>query len=73
MDTRLKELRHEKRWTQREVAERLNCCVATYGKYERGQRKIPLTTIVHLAFLYDVSVHYMLKLTDERMPLTVEE
>lgn len=68
MYPRLKELRLENRWTQKEVAGHLGCHVGTYGCYERGKTDIPTVSMMKLAYLYDVSLHYILGLTDDRTP-----
>lgn len=68
MYKRIKELRLEKGWTQKEVAAKLGCNVNTYGGYERGKTEIPLVVMVHLSYLYDVSFHYMVDMTDIRTP-----
>lgn len=65
---RIKELRLEKGWTAKEVAEKLGCHVSTYRNYENGKRQIPTEKMMHLSYLYDVSFHYMVDLTDHRTP-----
>lgn len=66
MYKRIKELRLENGWTQKEVAAKLGCFVDTYGRYERGEAPIPLVVMVHLSYLYDVSFQYMVDMTDIR-------
>ena len=61
---RLKELREENKYTQQYVAEILNIRQNTYSQYENEKREIPIRAVIVLAKLYDVSVDYILELTD---------
>lgn len=61
---RLKELREEKGLTQKEVAKELNIHSVTYLHYEKNQREPPLNLLATIAKFYDVSVDYLLGLTD---------
>lgn len=61
---RLKELREENKYTQQYVAEILNIRQNTYSQYENEKREIPIRAFIVLAKLYDVSVDYILELTD---------
>ena len=65
---RLKELRESYNKTQREVAEILNVQQNTYTQYETSQRQIPIDFLILLAEFYDVSVDYILGLTNIEMP-----
>lgn len=61
---RLRELREEKGFTQKELAKELNIHSVTYLHYEKDQREPPLTLLAKIAKFYDVSVDYLLGLTD---------
>jgi transcriptional regulator with XRE-family HTH domain len=61
---RLKELRNEFGKTQKEIAEYLNIKQNTYSQYENGQRQLPIDILIKLSFYYDVSVDYILNITD---------
>lgn len=61
---RLKELRLEKGLTQRQVAEELGISSVAYLHYEKSQREPPLTLLADMAALFDVSVDFLLGLTD---------
>lgn len=65
---RLREIRVEKGINQQAVAEFLNVKQNTYSQYESGQRQIPIEALIELAKFYDVSVDYILNLTDEDTP-----
>lgn len=62
---RLKELREESQITQKMVADYLHIRQNTYSQYENGQRQIPISALIALADFYNVSVDYLLCLTDE--------
>ena len=61
---RLYDLRIDNDLTQEQVAEHLTCNRQVYARYERGLREIPVSMLIKLAKLYNVSVDYILGLTD---------
>ncbi len=65
MNTRLKELRLEKGLRQKDVAEKIGVCTASYGFYENWINKPDPETLIKLAELYDVSIDYLLGVTDD--------
>ena len=62
---RLKELREEKNLTQKQVEKQLNLNEVTYLRYEKSQREPSLSVLADLSVFFDVSVDYLLGLTDE--------
>lgn len=62
---RLKELREEQGYTQRQIADILGVNSVTYLHYEKEQREPPLSLIADIAIFYGVSVDYLLGLKDE--------
>lgn len=65
MQERLRELRLKHKLTQIKVSQYLGCCQSTYSDYEYGKIFIPVTQLIKLAELYQVSLDYLLGLTDE--------
>ena len=65
---RLKEIREDRDLKQKELSEILNVSQVTYSYYEIGKRQIPIESLKRLARFYDVSVDYLLYMTDERKP-----
>lgn len=61
---RLHDLREDRDLLQRQVAERLRCSQRVYSNYERGERDIPTDILIRLSEFYDVSVDYLLGLTN---------
>ncbi|MDE6441571.1 MAG: helix-turn-helix domain-containing protein [Clostridia bacterium] len=61
---RLKELREEKNYTQKQLAEMLGINSVTYLHYEKEQREPPLALLADIAKFYGVSVDYLLGLSD---------
>ena len=61
---RLRDLREDRDLLQRQVAERLRCSQRVYSNYERGEREIPTDILIRLSEIYDVSVDYLLGLTN---------
>lgn len=61
---RLKELREEAGMTQKEVAAKLGINSVTYLHYEKSQRQPSLSMLADMAKLFDVSVDYLLGLSD---------
>lgn len=63
---RLKELRKEKEFSQKAVAEVLGIIYQQYARYENGERELPIRHAVTLARFYGVTLDYLVGLTDER-------
>ena len=61
---RLRDLREDRDLLQRQGAERLRCSQRVYSNYERGERDIPTDILIRLSEFYDVSVDYLLGLTN---------
>lgn len=61
---RLYDLRVDNDLTQQQVAEYLMCNRQVYARYERGIREIPVSMLIKLAKLYQVSTDYILELND---------
>ena len=62
---RLRDLREDKECTQKQIAELLFITQQQYSLYEKGYRDIPTAALIELAKFYNVSVDYILGLTDE--------
>ncbi len=65
---RLKEIREDRDLKQKDLSEILNVNQVTYSYYEIGKRQIPIESLKRLARFYNVSVDYLLYMTDERKP-----
>lgn len=50
--------------TQQKVADYLTTSQTMYARYERGANELPIRHLIKLSVLYDVSVDYILCLTD---------
>ena len=61
---RIRDLREDRDITQKEIAKKLNCSQQVYSNYELGQRDIPTDILIKLSNLYNVSVDYILGLSD---------
>ena len=57
---RLKELREERGWTQRQTAMKAGLAVTTYNNYEHGIREPGHETLILLANMFHVSVDYLI-------------
>ena len=64
MYPRLRNLREDKDLLQKDIAAILNCSQVAYSRYELGLRDIPTDVLITLASFYNVSVDYILGLTD---------
>lgn len=56
---RIRDLREDSDKNQFEVAEELSMHLTQYGRYERGERELPLNIAVQLAKYYNVSIDYI--------------
>ena len=61
---RIRDLREDKDLTQKEMAKLLQCSQQVYSNYELGQRDIPTDILIKLSKFYDVSIDYMLGITE---------
>ena len=65
---RLKDLREDNDYTQKQIAEILKIHQTTYSDYEIGNLNIPVDVLIELAKLYNTSIDYIVGLTDETKP-----
>ena len=68
MQQRLRDLREDRDLTQREMAEILSVAQTTYSDYENDKINIPIETLKKLAYFFDTSIDYLLKMTDNPAP-----
>ena len=61
---RIRDLREDRDLTQKQMAKELNCSQQVYSNYELGQRDIPTDILIKLSKFYDVSVDYILGISD---------
>ena len=64
MYKRIRDLREDNDLTQKQVSGALRCSQQVYSNYELGQRDIPTDILIKLSAFYNVSVDYILGLTD---------
>lgn len=65
---RIRALREDKDLTQEQVGKAINVPQRTYVYYEAGQRMVLPHVLSALAVFHDVSVDYLLNLTDKKKP-----
>lgn len=65
---RLRDLREDNDYTQRDIADILGMKQPQYLRYEKGFRDIPSDILIKLADLYDTSVDYILGRTNDPTP-----
>ncbi len=73
INKRIKDLRTDNQKTQQEVADYLKIERKTYLRYEKGEHEIRISTIIELAKYYNVSIDYLLGITDEEKPFIEEK
>ena len=61
---RIRDLREDRDKTQAELAKVLNCSQQVYSNYELGQRDIPTDILIKISKYYNVSVDYILGISD---------
>ncbi|MBQ7580112.1 MAG: helix-turn-helix transcriptional regulator [Clostridia bacterium] len=62
----IRNLREDNDYKQKDVAKYLNVSQNTYSQYETGVIELTASTLIKLAKLYNVSVDYLLGLTDKQ-------
>ncbi|MGN1420634.1 MAG: helix-turn-helix domain-containing protein [Eubacterium sp.] len=65
---RLRDLREDRDLTQQQVADLLFINRRTYAAYENGVNSMTPETLIKIAKIYEVSVDYLLELTDNPTP-----
>lgn len=65
---RLRDIREDKDYLQKDIAKYLNVTQQTYSRYETGEISIDKNSLIKLAEFYQTSVDYLLGLTDVRKP-----
>lgn len=61
----LKKIRKEKKLKQKDIAQLLRISESAYGYYEQGKNEPPINTLRKLAEYYDVTVSYLLGLSED--------
>lgn len=56
----IKALRKDKKWSQLELAERLNISKSSVNMYERGEREPNSEMLIKIADLFDVSIDFLI-------------
>lgn len=62
---RIRDLREDRDLSQAELAAVLSVSQSTYSRYESGTLDVPSEALITLSRFYDVSVDYILGLTDK--------
>lgn len=57
---RIKRLRKQKKWTQKELAAKLDIGFSQFNKYECGLHIPPVEKLIQLSELFDISLDYLL-------------
>ena len=68
MYRRIRDLREDNDYLQKDLAAYLQCTQVCYSHYEIGKRDIPTDVLIRLARFYRTSTDYLLGLTDEKRP-----
>ncbi len=63
---RLRELREDNDYTQKDIADVLFTTQPQYYRYESGERDLPCDLVILLAKFYNTSTDYILGLTDKK-------
>lgn len=67
---RIRNLREDHDFKQSDIANQLGLSQPQYQRYESGTYQIPIDILIELSKIYDVSVDYLLGLTDIKKPPT---
>jgi len=65
---RIRDLREDKDWTQRQISKMLEMTQPQYNRYEQGYRDIPSEILIKLADLFNTSTDYILGRTSNPHP-----
>lgn len=64
MRLRIRDLREDRDLTQKQISAFLLCDQSLYSKYERLERPLPLDLAIKLAQYYDVTLDYLVGITN---------
>ncbi|EIS9524170.1 helix-turn-helix transcriptional regulator [Clostridioides difficile] len=70
---RLRELRKENKYTVQDIADKLNVNKNSVVRWENGNRKVDTEKLIELSHIYNVSIDYILYLTDNRENIQLKE
>ena len=73
MKNRLKEIRQEKKLSQKDLTKKLNISQQAISLYEKGDREPKLETWQKLADFFNVPVDYLLGISKDRATLTIDD
>ena len=68
---RIRDLREDHDKTQQNIADILGTSQTMYARYERGASELPIRHLICLALYYNVSMEYIVGLTDDKTPLYI--
>ena len=60
----IRNLREDRDLTQKQLAKELNCSQQVYSNYELGQRDIPTDILIKISKFYNISVDYILGISN---------
>lgn len=66
MYPRIRDLREDCDLSQTALAKKLGMSQTGYSKYETGENDIPTAILIKLSAIYDVSIDYMLGVSDKK-------
>lgn len=71
MDYKLRiwDLREDHDKTQQNIADILGTSQTMYARYERGASELPVRHLIRLSKYYNVSMEYIVGLTDNKTPV----
>lgn len=69
MFNRIRNLREDNDFKQSDIANQLGLSQPQYQRYESGKRQIPIDILIQLSKIYDVSVDYLLGLSNSKKAL----
>lgn len=70
---RLEQLREEKDYTQKQVADIIGVSNSVYARWEKGKEIIPTRRIYQLASYYKVNMDYLLGFTTTRLEMNLSD
>ena len=65
---RIEDMRIDQDLTIKEISALLECNRDVYTRYEKGVRQLPISIAIRLAELYQVSLDYLVGISDEKRP-----
>ena len=73
LNEKLRFMRHLKKWSQEEVAHRLNLSASAYGSMERGETKLSFPRLEEIAKVFEIELAELIDFNEKKEKMSQEK